>query len=91
MADFILVYRAHRNGSIEPVLLPVGEIGPVFPVMSNGDMQGIGSWLHVAEYINPTGRMLVHGTPLEISEAIAADSRVAALTPTDRSVEEVAA
>ncbi|GBQ89993.1 hypothetical protein [Gluconobacter albidus] len=91
MADFILIYPVHKNGSAEAILLPVIEVGPAFPVMGSGDMRGIGSWLHVAEYISPSGRMLVHGTPMEIAEAIAADGRVAALTPKEQTSEEVAA
>ncbi|GBR43268.1 hypothetical protein [Gluconobacter roseus] len=91
MADFLLVYPVHKRGGEEAILLPVSEVGPAFPVMSNGDMQGIGSWLHVAEYIQPSGRMLVHGTPLEIAEAIASDGRVAALTPKEQSADEVGA
>ncbi|MBS1060731.1 MAG: hypothetical protein ABF572_04585 [Gluconobacter sp.] len=91
MADFLLVYPVHKNGSSEAILLPVSEVGPAFPVMGTGDMRGIGSWLHMADYITPSGRMLVHGTPVEIAEAIAADGRVAALTPREYPTEEVAA
>ncbi|GEM18007.1 hypothetical protein NBRC3293_2504 [Gluconobacter oxydans NBRC 3293] len=91
MADFVVFYPAHKNGTSEPLLLPISEIGPAFPVMSNGDMRGIGSWLQVAEYISPSGKLLVHGAPLEIAEAIASDGRVAALTPKEQPADEVVA
>ncbi|WP_041242749.1 hypothetical protein [Gluconobacter oxydans] len=81
MSEFILPLPAGKKYENAPLLLPVSEMGPALPVLSQGDMQGFGSWLHVPEYICPSGRLLIYGTPSQVAEAISADERVASIVP----------